>query len=387
MKIVSLLYLFLLFPFFEPDYFIGVGSNINYIYSFFQLISIFIVFAIFIIDLKGKKGSPIILWIILYNLFLLFSTFLNSNGNLLTNIYNSIEMIALCILIEHGVRNNLKVLMQSLLIIFFIQIFINLLTMFFYPNGMWISPVTRYWQNWFLGYDNNHIIILLPYIILYYIYSQIYHNKLKFPFYFSLILVNTTVLKSWSATSLVGIFSFDIYIFFPKLFKSKIFQFFNLIKGYIIGFFAIVVFRFQNLFSFIIEDVLKKDLTFSARTYIWDYIMRYIRNKPIFGYGIQSSTVRFNLVKSVPSFHAHNLILEIFYRGGVVLVFIFSYIVILVGKQLKKYKDNPLAKFIGWNMFIYAIMLLVEFYEPKHYMYLLVIFYNINYLRGVSSNG
>ena len=141
-----------------------------------------------------------------------------------------------------------------------------------------------------------------------------------------------------------------------------------------------VIFRLQNIFSFLIVNILKKDLTFSNRTYIWDYIINYIKSKPIFGYGIQESSIRYNISNVYQAYHAHNLILELLYRGGFVLLIIFVYMVYLTVRKLKN-NDNNLSRFFMWSMFVYAIMLLTEFFEPINYIYLLVIFYNIANFR------
>ena len=104
--------------------------------------------------------------------------------------------------------------------------------------------------------------------------------------------------------------------------------------------------------------------------------------KPILGYGIQDSYTRYNITSMWKSYHAHNFILEILYRGGILLLICVFYIFYLVFKALHDSKND--LKFFGiFIIFLYLIMLLTEFYEPINYFYVLVLFNNINFLKGV----
>ena len=381
MKKNNILYFFLLFPFFKPDYYIGISNtSINLVYNFWQVLANIIIIILYLQEFKKKGISKIIKAIFVYNIIFIFSTILNDSSMLLTCVISSIKMLSLCMLIDYGIKNDCKSLLTCITALLSILVFINLVTIFMYPHGMWISPNTGYWQNWFLGYDNNHIVILLPLLIFSYVCSIYKKGKLSLLFYFILLIVNITILKTWSATSVVGVGLFDIFILFrSKL--SKLSALFHLFKYYLILFFSIVILRLQNLFSFLIVDILKKDLTFSGRTYIWDYILKLIIQNPLLGYGYQKPLVRYSISMNYPSYHAHNFILEIFYRGGILLFATFSYMIILVTKKIKQYKSNEFSSFFSWVIFIYAVMLLTEFFEPIHYVYLLVFFYNVEYLE------
>lgn len=378
-KLKNIMYILVIVSFFKPDYFSGVASNINMVYSLLQLFAIVIGMFILLNNIIKNKTSRVIYCVILYNLFLTFSTFINNNGMMISSIYKSLLMISFCSVVENSlIEKDYKVISISYFLLLMYTI-INLYTILKYPNGMWISPITKYWQNWFLGYDNNHIVILLPLLIFGYAFNILKFNKLKGNYWFTLLLVNVTILKTWSVTSIVGIFLVDIYVFFINN-KIKLRQLYNLLKYYVLAFFAIVIFRLQNIFSFLIVNVLKKDLTFSDRTYIWDYVISYIKSKPIFGYGIQESSIRYNISNIYQSYHAHNLILELLYRGGFALLIIFVYMVYITIKKLKNQNDN-LSHFFIWSIFVYAVILLTEFYEPINFIYLLVIFYNVTNLR------
>ena len=68
-----------------------------------------------------------------------------------------------------------------------------------------------------------------------------------------------------------------------------------------------VVFAFKDL----ITDypyILKKDVTFTKRTEIWDSTIEFIKNRFLIGYGIENKIVRLSKISVV---HAHNIFLEI----------------------------------------------------------------------------
>lgn len=377
-KIKKLIYFFTVFSFFKPDYFVGVGSKFNYVYSIFQSILMVIGLLILFINIHNKKTSKIMYLIILYNIIILLSSFINNNGNAFSLIFKSALMISFCSVVEDSIINEDYCIVKYSYFLLYIYSIINIYTMFAYPNGMWVSPLTKYWQMWFLGYDNNHIIILLPLIVFGYIYNMKKHGKLNIYFYFMLFIVNFTVIKSWSATSIVGIMLIDIFIMYSKNINIK--NIVKLFKLYVILFFLIILFRFQNIFSYLIVDILKKDLTFSNRTYIWDYIIKFITKKPLLGYGIQNSNIRFNISRSYKSFHAHNIFLETIYRGGIILLIVFLIMIYFVIKKLKEY-NNEFSKFFMWVIFVYGVILFTEFFEPVNFVYLLVIFYNISHIR------
>lgn len=379
-KIMKIMYIFILISFFKPDYFAGVGSKFNILYSGLNILSMILIFCIYLREIINNKKIPkIIIGIFTYCMICIVSTFINSYSNLGNVVFQMIKLFALCLIYDYGIRNDLKNILKSTNIIFSILVIINLITMILYPHGMWISPVTGYWENWFLGYDNNHITIFLPTLIFMYIYDRVYKKRLTFKFFIILFLINLSIIISWSATSVVAIFLVDIYILFEKILSKIFVKSKKIIVGYLVLFISIIILKVQNIFSFLIVDILKKDLTFSGRIYIWEYIKKFIVSKPLLGYGIQDSYTRYNMTALWKSYHAHNFVLEILYRGGILLLFNVIYIIRLVIKQINK-SANELKSFSIFIIFLYAIILLTEFFDPIHYFYILIVFYNINYL-------
>ena len=382
--ILNIICLLSIFTFFKPDYFVGVGSSLNLVFNIFRILIIVIGLFIFFKNIKTNNISKLSLVLILFYFILLFSTFLNNNSTLMNEIFNAIFTISFCYIVEAMTKYNAKSFFKIGYIYLFILALINIYTIFRYPNGMWISSA-GYWQNWFLGYDNNHINTLFPLLIFGYLYDITKFNKLKFNYLLAVLLVLLTFIKTWSVTSLVGIILFIMYLIIIDN-KRKAFNLTKYLKYYIIVFLVIVMFRFQNILSYLVINVLKKDLTFSGRTKIWDYVMKYITKKPILGYGIQDSNVRYHLSSFNPSYHAHNLLLELLYRGGIILLICFLWMIKIVQNKLKNNKSR-IAMFASAIIIIYSIMLLGEFFDPSNFLYLLILFNCIEFINKEAYNG
>ena len=74
------------------------------------------------------------------------------------------------------------------------------------------------------------------------------------------------------------------------------------ILGY---FYGIVLLRLQNIFSFIIQNILGKDLTFTGRTRIWDNAIEFIKARFIIGYGKETGAVIASKLGDIKFTHAH----------------------------------------------------------------------------------
>lgn len=376
-KIKILFYVFILFPFFRPN-------SIGYLYpSLSTLITcwsyVSIAYAI-IITIKHNKVSKGIIFLLFSQAFLLLSHMLSIGR--FDNILMSIaSVIALAILIDTLLKHDTQAFLQSTIVLFEILVIINAFTLLFWPNGMYINSSLQH-ANWFLGYKNTHILYILPLSIISYIYYYKYSNIKNKNFIFIIILCLFSVFFVQSGTSVVA---YVLFIFFllskiPK--TNKLFNIKNYSIVFIILFFAIIIFRLQSIFSYIIVDVLDKSMTFTGRTSIWDTTLIYIKRNPLLGFGVEGSNVRILKYGFIGAISAHNQILELLYQGGFVyfasIILFFTTMV----KKLNTYKNHPLGQCLAWGIFIYYIMFLMEYYSLTHLFYILLISYNIELLIG-----
>lgn len=373
-----LLIIFILLPFFFP---VGLKSMIpvtSKIIPIWQLISFASVIFVYF---RYKKISLNIVLISIFCLGLLISTLLSNYNDISSCCSTILSIIVPCMLIDCIIKKNKLLMLRSLNFLFEIFVYINLITIIIYPGGMYVSSLTGYYENWLLGYDNLHIFTILLAITFSILYSYTKHSKISIRSILCIIVCILSVLLRWSGTAVMSIIFVLIYLLFGKYIrKIRIFN----IKTYslvsIASFVGIVICNVQNLFISFITNFLKKDITFTGRTYIWNYIMKYIEKKPLLGYGIEQTNYRYNKSVLWRSYHAHNEFLEISYLGGFFLLLIFLIILWIIVKNLFSCRKTKESSFISWMFLILMIVMLTEVYTISLLFLFIIIAMNIKFI-------
>ncbi len=369
-------YILMLFSYFQFDSLNYLFTPLLAVYKIFHYISFLIILFLFI---KNKKFSKIIVYMLVYLAILFFTSILN--GQQVSQVINyAAPIVSLCLITDYGIRNHTKEYLTALAIILNLLIIINFATIILYPSGMYINS-TGYKQNWILGYKNSHILYLLPCVVVNFILSFKNKEKLNVKSYIIFAICFISILSVNSSTGIVGIMIILLYLIFRKYFdRIKLINGYSSLFIYLLSFGSIMILKVQNLFKFLIVDILKKDLTFTGRTYIWDSVLKCIKIHPLIGYG--NVTYQYN--KYI--FTTHNVILDVLYRSGI--VGFLTYILILFeacGKLYKNRKDE-VSRFLSIILLVYFVMMLTEAYNINYYFFILVICSNIKYLKGSVSD-
>ena len=370
---IFVLYILLLLPFFGPRGTIIINQTITKIFfTYFPIvISIFIFVSLF----KRKKISHTNILIIVFFSYLICITFFKS-GDLNSILQTSIKSIGICLLLDYGLKNNTRIFIKSITYLLLILIIINFVTIVLFPNGMYVSD-TSYTGNWFLGFRNVHILFIFPAIIFNVINNHLNSNKSKKSNYIIVLFGLLSLALAGSSTSLFGVFCLLVYLLFENkfIFKKINIRFLTII--FLILFFSITIFRLQNIFEYLIVNILNRNLTLTNRIYIWDQVIDYIKLNPIFGYGVEFRNLR--LLKTLPiSYHAHNQILEIIYQSGFVGFLIFLAGLFSSFRNLQNVSSERISKFLSFSMFVFFVMTITEAYAYDYFIYLLVLCSNIN---------
>ncbi len=375
------LYTFFIMSIFEIPYLTANVSATNSIYFVLQILS---GSTILMLYLKKDKISKINIYNALFCLILLLSTYIN-NGNIMGCIKQIIMIMTISLLFEYGLKNNTKTFFKSISNYFSLLILINFISILMYPSGMYTTTL-NYTDNWILGYRNLHILYIMLGLLFSYLISIIYYKKLRFRDYVLTLISTVSLFIADSGTSKIGILIILVGCILPKILNNRIFNIKSYTIAYIVSCVSIIFLRIQNYFEHLIVDILHRNLTFTGRTYIWDYIIKYINQKPMLGYGKEYIEYRLYKTSHWPSSHAHNLILEILYQSGI--IGLISYLIIAYNsfKQLYIYRNSKVSKIISLFIFAYMIMLLTEFYNFEFTIYLFVLGYNVKYLIEGDNN-
>ena len=383
-KGISILIFLIILPFFCPSYITVHYDRIADLFKIGRYVSAAV---ILIISLRSLKLSKVGILILLFCSILSVNTLINK-GDIPTLINEVLPIFSLVLLTEYYLRNNFKLYIKTFLFLFEILVVINFITMILHPEGLYTTSlytlnlqiVTGYTENWFLGYRNIHILIILPTLVFSFLYSYMDGEKIKLRTKLLIIISTISVLMGMSATTIIGTSIFLILV----LFKDYFIRFTKMnIKTFIIivvtMFLGIVIFRVQNFLTFFITGIFDRSMTFTGRTYIWDNVMESIKNSPLFGYGIEHRVDRVLRATRVVAYHAHNAFLEILFRGGIVLLTSFSLIIFNSAKSLLMEKNN-LTWLLSVTIFTYLMMMQFEAYSMVMFMVIIVIGYNWKYL-------
>lgn len=278
-----------------------------------------------------------------------------------------IYVLGIAILMEIALKNDLGMFIKSIAIILSSIIILNLLTLYIYPNGMYVD--SRGWTaNWLLGYYNSHIFVYLPWLlcILLWIYSK--QNKFSILSLGSIGIALFGVYWAGSKTSMVSlVVILIISILFIKIIKVRLPNIFYFYIFVVVISYMIIFLNIQAQYSDIIQKYLNRDATFTGRTIIWNIALNYFRRHPIWGNGY----VYYNLMTWI-STQSHNAFLNIMVQQGIFGLIYFTIIIICISKRLNKFRNHPYAKIITLILIAYFIDFITEMYQLPHLLFLVI---------------
>lgn len=367
-----LLCIIMLLPFFAPTYLASVPF-ISCIYSILYIVAT--VWAVF--SYVSRKIAPSLivkLFILLEGWFFIITYF---NGGSIGIAYKRLWLIPLLASIVDIFSKQMKILLKSLMLHFELCIYINFLTVIFYPNGFFSRANTAYdaTMEWFLGANNNFVIWLFPAMCVVWLCKEYFGNDRRCYLLFGVIIL--TELVNGSSTGLVGVILLFLCINFKTV--KKIITPIRSVVLAVILFVVIVINRSYYFLEPIIVGILGKDMTFTYRIYIWDNAIKAIGEKPLVGYGLLNNEDVVSMLGNAGNMilrgavHCHCQILQIIFQGGIIGLLILILIYIISLKKCILNWDSKMAQICAYTVFVYTIMCITEVFEYYPLMYLVLI--------------
>lgn len=356
-KILIFLVAFINIP---PPYFL-LNNDVAKIFVFLQMLFAFLSL-ILIIWFTKKNFFPFFILLIsfFWGIFII-STLINQNGDLFEAIKPFFTTFSLCTFFIIN-KNKIGDFVGGISLYLKILIFINFLTILFFPNGLYIVEGNVN-AHYFLGHRNNSIEYIIPCVLFAALKDLIKINKGKYSIstYFILVISFLTVIYTWSANAIIVMMFLIVTLFFPlSKYVQKISNTFNFSIAYIALFFSIIIFRMQERFEWLIVGILHRSLDFTNRLRIWDNALYWINKSIIHGYGYENATLK--LLKIYHPNSCHNYILDFLYMGGIVMLFIVIMIIYLTYKKIN-HSRNKISRVIEMVILSYFI---VGFATPIH---------------------
>jgi len=267
-----------------------------------------------------------------------------------------IRILGMCAFAACVIRYSVSTFYAAFLLYLTLIIVINLITIVVFPGGMY---TTGQMENYFLGYDNTHCVVFYLALTVSFIRDYVKGatgRGISITTAFLLIIVNISVIMCMSGASVVQLALFDLLFVYAVVTKRSLLSF-KAAVAVNVCFSIFLLFVFTNtgseLISFIAENVLHKDATFTARTFIWQRSEYYIAAQPIIGYGWNTDLAIIRL----HAYHSHNQYLTDLYYGGFPMLLLLIGMTLLVAVRLDKYR----------NQAIYPMLLCVFFATLFHW--------------------
>lgn len=333
------------------------------IYRYWKRLDYILIFLLLLIIIIQRKVSNITVVIALVMAVSFLCNLLNGKG-----IYQWEAYFFACfytyVLVEYN-KDNLLSIISIFRILLNSYILINLICIILYPNGMYYSEETNYYQNWFLGYKSSLQYFMIPAFCLNWMESR--YSGSRGIFY---ILSGIFIIEAYLSGNVMLVVGLAISLLIAILNLIQNEKIFN-IRNYIIAIVSInIVFIFFNMwfvnttFGKLVLTILGKGTTLSGRaSVIWPITLKEIRKKLLLGHGIWTADERRTLYLGMHgAIHSHNQILEIFFVGGILLGIVYILYHCLLIKQLQKNFEFDSSRILSACIFVIYLMVVVEIF-------------------------
>lgn len=368
-------YMLIIMPFFLPSYFYlnqTFASVIKlYKYSMFLILILLYIKKRVIISKPGKI-------ILIYLLFILIMGAINNYVSL-----DIILSIFLCLLFEYGLKDKENKFLESLYNVLEIFIYVNLITVLLYPNGMYVYA--GYSANWLLGYKNPMVRLFLPACAIGLLISKKKKGKISIRALSLLIVSFITVILVDSSTGVMGLIIFVTVLIITQMkFFDKYITLYRGFISYLIVNFLVITGLAEKYIGFLIEGILHRSMTFTGRTTTWERAGEIISKNIMTGIGDYPPDM---MLSAIGGSHPHNYFLYILLQTGIIGVMILLYTTKVTDRIIATVSDKKSCNIIIATIIAFYVMGITESLTGATLMYpLYIILGNIDYITYKKHN-
>lgn len=370
----------LLFPFFVP-YSLKFIPGLSQIYDLVNVFKLLAILLILFFYITRRRLSKVMLLIFSFQGLLVLSSFLNGLREF-GDYSDLLPPLGLAMLVEMGMGTEKSKVLSSLFHILASLTVINFFLTLLYPTGLSFASLYTQIRNplYFLGQDNGLVYQLLTLLGLNYLlvekeagagtvrlisgkYAKSFHPRL---WLFDLIAF-VTMLIVGSATGLMVLLLFWLLTRFRFVRGSRLVVWPWL--TFYVGFMVLVVLAGSSIpwLSWVTE-LLGRDAGFTGRDLLWEQALSLIAEKPVLGWGNQSELIA--IWNSY--FSAHNQILDIALRAGLLGLGVFGLLHVLAFRSCQR-ASTKMATLIFSTLYCFLIGGLMEAgVRPNHFIFLVL---------------
>lgn len=371
-----------LLPFFPPEGlgFTGMAGVLLWIKRLrgYEAMALFLFecsfFAVHFPEIKSKYRKQFLMFgmVALLSFLQIFSTW-REGGYMPTaweRIYVLMGAYVICdIFMHHTALRSFRVLTAVFTVVAVVNFVVVLLkydTMGFREQG----------DYWLFGQKNTIRNIVIPSIAFSSILDRINKRKYSLLTLFLTVTGVAVLILVDSSTSIAIIALFAALLFYLNVSNFELLNLKMIAIVYLVLDIVIVFMRRIDIFSHIIENVLNRDVTLTNRTVLWDAAMKVIRQKPIFGEGLRALENSHLTMEGFKASHAHNALLDITLKCGIVGAAVLVTIVVLCMIQQFRMKQSSLGAILGMTLGAFLIAGIVgELWNFGFYTVLFTMYY------------
>lgn len=255
------------------------------------------------------------------------------------------------------------------------NLLINLITLILFSQGLGVYGYNESSDNYyyFLGLRIAFTPFILTELLLSHIVDYLQEKKLSSFTRMSFAVGLLTLFIEKIATGLLAIVIIYALMFLVRRKNIKL-NMYAIYLIYAIGFILIVVYNIQYklpFFSYLLEDVMHKDLSFDNRTTIWASTIAAFLKQPLFGYGVTGGGgVLVEFKYRVATLSAHNQILNTLYEGGIVSFVFFVIMFGVVAEKIKKCFSLKLNRLYSCFLIGYLMIMFTEVQTTKALLFI-----------------
>lgn len=346
-RLRGLIYFILLIPHLKPGSFSYLGQ-IDMIFDVLRVFSGIIIIPLYIIS--EVRINRIILLIGVFFAIQIISTLTNGLEIRVIGI-TFVSVFCSLLLTDLMITKDTKIGLNVMAVAFEILAYANLLSILLWPEGTFSSPVVQIGgsrRGYLLTHQGGMIYYSITGFIILMIMSSLDDSglltKIRTLSYFIAIVLSNIL--AWSATPIVVFFAIVILLLITRKRNYKIISVSMGIIGMIAAFILFVVYRLQDAFSWLLVDILRRDITFSTRTYLWDQVSQLISQKTALGWGNIEGAKMAQMFGSVYYIHAHNQILQVLFVSGIVGLVAFFIVWVFFAKSVDGGKRDRFSRAI-----------------------------------------
>ena len=279
---------------------------------------------------------------------------------------NTMLIIATVVILGSAVKANAIRCFSVISTLGNIYILIDVVTQILYPDGLGrIEMYNSFYQavTWsdsvgFIDVDNRLSLFFIFFLFVNLSLQQILYGKIKNYIPIFLVLLDTYI--TWSGTGISAIIFICMFLLLKKSkIVNKIIDGYWIILIYIGALLLFVVAQKFNIFRFFIEGILKKDMSLSSRTQIWLFYLNMIKQKPLLGYGTKNAGAWYHNTAG-DTWYAHNQMLDILVQGGLLAMFLFCIVIVVVKSNVDRIKDIYIKGLFSVCLLAYFIVGIAE---------------------------